>query len=134
MDVTEIRHRNLRFVLECVLPKRGIKRNVDAAQALGGLGSSYLSQLKSGKKMGDDTARKIENALHWPFGRFDSPAWDAATGSVAESAAPYSPTTRMVIEDDREAALIDLFRASDDAGRAIIEAAASAAAAAASKH
>lgn len=46
------------------------------AQQMGGLGSSYLSQLISGKKMGDATARKIEVALGKARGWIDNPQWD----------------------------------------------------------
>ena len=75
MDVIEIRHRNL-LVLLTALEKRGIKKTRDQAQQLGALGSSYLSQLKGGKKMGDTTARKIEYGAGKPYGWLDMPRWD----------------------------------------------------------
>lgn len=76
MDVIEIRHRNL-LVLLTALEKRGIKLRHAQAQQLGGLGSSYLSQLRGGKTMGEETARKIEVAMGKPYGWLDMPRWEA---------------------------------------------------------
>jgi hypothetical protein len=75
MDATEIRHRNL-LVLISTLEGRGVTKNKDQAQQMGALGASYLSQLKGGKKMGDDTARKIETAMRKPRGWMDSAQWE----------------------------------------------------------
>lgn len=83
MDVVETRHRNL-LVLLTDLERRGATRGVDQAQRLGGMNPSYLSQLKGGKKMGDDVARKIELAASRPRGWMDQPQW-TGTESVSRS-------------------------------------------------
>lgn len=77
MDATEIRHRNL-LVLISTLEGRGVTKGKDQAQQMGALGASYLSQLKGGKKMGDDTARKIEAAMRKPRGWMDAAQWEQA--------------------------------------------------------
>lgn len=124
MDITEIRHRNLLYVLTDVLPDRGIVRTKDAAQALGGLGSSYLSQLKGGKKLGDDTARKIEAALRWRHGEFDTPRWNA-TGEVRDPAPPYRTDPESSLST-RERALLENYRAADERTKHVVDAAAAA--------
>jgi len=130
MDVNEIRHRNLLYLVE-KLRARGVIRNIDAAQALGGLGASYLSQLKGGKKLGEDTARKIERANYKPPGWMDRPQWDSATGGVADSTDddledPIGRLMKLLPPDEQ--ALLENYRAAGDAGRAVVEAAAAAAA------
>lgn len=92
MDVTAIRHSNLLALVEA-LNKRGIIKRMDQAQALGGLGSSFLSQLVGGKKMGDDVARKIEAAAEKPHGWLDRVHGDFA-GRVGEE--PPSPYLRPI--------------------------------------
>lgn len=77
MDIFEIRHRNLLAILEA-LEARGVTKNKDQAQQIGALGASYLSQLKAGKKLGEDTARKIEAATRRPNGWMDQPQWKDA--------------------------------------------------------
>ena len=58
MDVYEIRTRNL---LALVAANRASgRKDKDFAQRAGGLVPSHLSQLKAGKKMGDDIARSID--------------------------------------------------------------------------
>lgn len=76
MDVIEIRHRNLLQLLD-ELAQKGATRNVDQAQRLV-MSTSFLSQLKGGKKMGDDVARKIESATSKPHGWMDHPQWDSS--------------------------------------------------------
>jgi len=122
MDVIEIRHRNLLFLLE-QLTGRGITRTKDAAQALGGLGSSYLSQMKGGKTIGEDTARRIEKATYKPHGWMDQPQWSVSEGKVADSvdldrAAEIAKLMELLPSDER--ALLENYRAAGDAGKAAI--------------
>ena len=81
MDVTEVRHRNLRHLL-AALRLRGVSKQKDQAQQLGALGSSYLSQLSAGKTMGDATARKIELAMGHQHGWMDHPQWRETSGTA----------------------------------------------------
>lgn len=126
MDIFDIRTRNLLFVLEQVLAPRGIRRTKDAAQALGGLGSSYLSQLKGGKRIGDETARKIEQSIQWDHGDFDTPQWLA--WGVREPSARYHATETSPMLTPREKALLENYRAASDATKDIVDATAAAAA------
>ncbi|MGE7136188.1 S24 family peptidase [Luteibacter sp. NPDC031894] len=71
MDVFQIRHSNLMALL-LKLERAGTRRAVDQAQRLGGMNPSFLSQLKGGKNMGGDVARKIEQAVQKPHGWMDS--------------------------------------------------------------
>jgi hypothetical protein len=100
MDVVEIRHRNLLALLN-ELDGRGATRAKDQAQRLGGMSPSFLSQLKGGKKMGDDVARKIETSVSKPHGWMDQPQWtsDPVSPSDATHAhAPNPPFRRIRIE------------------------------------
>lgn len=82
VDVIEIRHRNLRALVR-TLEDRGVRLRKDQAQALGGLGSSFLSQLLRGKKMGEDVARKIEAAMSRSHGWMDrSPGTEGVAAGV----------------------------------------------------
>ena len=85
MDVYEIRTRNL---LALVAANRASgRKDKDFAQRAGGLVPSHLSQLKAGKKMGDDIARSIDAGLGKPRGWMDSPHWEEigpATSGVRE--------------------------------------------------
>ncbi|MCR6700876.1 MAG: hypothetical protein NVV68_06890 [Dokdonella sp.] len=76
MNVVQIRNRNLLLVLDR-LRNRGISRRKDQEKVLGGIGQSFLSQLKGGKPMGDEVARKISLALGYDEGWMDRPQWDA---------------------------------------------------------
>lgn len=130
MDVIAIRHRNLLLLLE-QLKVRGITKTKDAAQALGGLGSSYLSQLKGGKLMGDGTARRIEAAIYKPKGWMDQPQWADRQESIADRPeVDKEEALRRLMEllpaDER--ALLENYRAAGDAGKTVVEAAAAAAA------
>ncbi|MDF4024105.1 S24 family peptidase [Luteibacter sp. PPL201] len=71
MDVFQIRHCNLKALL-LELERAGTRRAVDQAQRLGGMNPSFLSQLKGGKNMGGDVARKIEQSVQKPHGWMDS--------------------------------------------------------------
>jgi hypothetical protein len=84
MDIFEIRRRNLALLIDD-LERRGVTRNMDQAQQLGALGSSYLSQLKGGKKIGEDTARKIEAARGLATGWMDMPQWEGAPDSHSQA-------------------------------------------------
>jgi hypothetical protein len=132
MDVFGIRHANLMSLLQ-ELEGRGVTKRKDQAQALGGLGSSFLSQLKGGKKMGQDVARGIEEAIGREHGWMDQlhtydtgdvvrHQWhvgDVSLGShlVRDSRATIRATMRLVyyvrdhaidpITEDKEWALID---------------------------
>lgn len=75
MDIFEIRHRNLMAIIQAI-EARGVTKNKDQAQQLGALGASYLSQLKSGKRIGEDTARKVEAATGRVTGWMDQPQWE----------------------------------------------------------
>lgn len=119
MDIFAIRHRNLQLLIE-QLAARGSRKNMDVAQALGGLGSSYLSQLKAGKKIGDATARKIEAHMLRPSGWMDQAQWDQATG-VAEDTSEYVTQATPTL-DVQEWALIKNYRATDLRGKRMIDA------------
>lgn len=75
MDVLEIRHRNLKWLLKA--NKAAGHRDKDFGQRAGGIDPSYLSQLKNGKTMGEETARGIEEALGKPHGWMDNPQWES---------------------------------------------------------
>jgi phage repressor protein C with HTH and peptisase S24 domain len=98
MDINEIRHRNLLFLIDWLVDRK-VTKNMDQAQQLGALGASYFSQLKGGKKMGDDTARKIETALGRPHGWMDNPQWsqDRAAEPISEYGenVAYLPSQRL---------------------------------------
>lgn len=124
MDVFEIRGRNLQQLLQ-QLSARGITKNIDAAQALGGLGASYLSQLKSGKRIGEDTARKIERALNKSPGWMDQPQWLLAGVHDHEGVYQASaPEQLMAALQQDERALLENYRASNDMAKAMLRAAA----------
>lgn len=124
MDVFETRQRNLLHLLQ-QLGARGITKNVDAAQALGGLGASYLSQLKAGKRIGEETARKIERALHRPQGWMDLPQW--MPSGVREDASPFGVDVverLMGTLPPDERALLENYRAATEGAKAMLRAAA----------
>src|SRR6185312_2760931 len=77
MDVYEIRHRNLLWLMRA--NKAAGHTDKDFGQRAGGIGASFLSQLKGGKPMGDDVARDIDSALGKPKGWMDSPRWEDET-------------------------------------------------------
>lgn len=67
MDIFAIRHRNLL----ALLPREGDGTLTAFAQRAGGMSRSFLSQLKGGKRMGDEVARGLENALALEHGWMD---------------------------------------------------------------
>lgn len=74
MDIFEIRHRNLLTLLGS-MKERGVRLQKDQAQQLG-VAPSFLSQLVSGKKMGEDVARKLEAEARKDHGWMDRQNWD----------------------------------------------------------
>lgn len=76
MDVYEIRNRNLLWLLAA--NKASGQLDKDFGQRAGGIGPAHLSQLKGGKRMGDDIARGIDSGLGKPPGWMDTPQWDGA--------------------------------------------------------
>lgn len=102
MDIFEVRHLNLRELL-AELEASGALRAIDQAQRLGGMNPSFLSQLKSGKKMGEGVARKIEQAMRKPYGWMDVRQHEiAGLDTVSQSDAnvvliPYSAFRRVPV-------------------------------------
>jgi len=79
MDVSEIRHRNLLWLLDA---NKATGRSARAfGQRAGGIGQSMLSQLKAGKPMGNEMARRIDAGLGKPRGWMDNPQWEAEAES-----------------------------------------------------
>lgn len=83
MDVYEIRHRNLLWLLQA--SKAAGHKDKDFGQRAGGIGASFLSQLKSGKPMGPEVARDIDSALGKPKGWMDTPQWDGAEAPTPDA-------------------------------------------------
>lgn len=94
MDIFEVRHQNLRHVLS-ELERSGSPRAIDQAQRLGGMSTSFLSQLKGGKRMGGEVARKIEAALGKPHGWMDLiQRSDEHSVSLFDATAEYVPRSK----------------------------------------
>jgi len=93
MDVIETRYRNLLHLLG-ELEQKGTVRAKDQAQRLDGMNPSFLSQLKGGKKMGEDVARKIEVAAGKPHGWMDVAQFGKATAEADMHSAPSQPVPR----------------------------------------
>lgn len=68
MDVIAIRKHNLTRLVDEILATGKNKKTTAIALDMS---ASFLSQLLGGKKMGDDVARKIENARGLPRGWMD---------------------------------------------------------------
>lgn len=79
MDVTEIRLRNLKRLETDLRAKFKTQKSV-AVQL--DMSPSFLSQLIGGKKMGDEVARKIEDAQNLPHGYMDTPQWNKSRPPV----------------------------------------------------
>lgn len=130
MDIYDFRHANLMALVNGYL-ERGLRMK-EIAQALGGMNSSHLSQLKAGKRIGDEVARKIEAAVGLKPGSMDMPR--ARSGEeqhrsahkVEEQASYY--ITEEVPLTPRELALLRNYRAADERTKNVVDAAASAAA------
>lgn len=82
MDVYEIRHKNLLWLLAANKASGHLAK--DFGQRAGGIVPAHLSQLKAGKRMGDDIARGIDAGLGKPAGWMDSPQWDGAPAPTTE--------------------------------------------------
>jgi hypothetical protein len=91
MDIFDIRRRNLMEMLDA-LARRGITLQKDQAHQLG-MAPSFLSQLKAGKKMGEDVARKLEEETRKARGWMDKPQWDDA-----EETAPQSQSQPLILD------------------------------------
>jgi len=82
MDVSEIRHRNLLWLLEA---NKATGRSARAfGQRAGGIGQSMLSQLKAGKPMGNEMARRIDTGLGKPRGWMDNPQWEGGAAPAMD--------------------------------------------------
>lgn len=108
MDVTAIRYQNLRLLVHEIRKRHPRWLQKDIAAALG-ISASYLSQLTSGKKMGDDVARKIEAARHLKHGWMDT--LQATPTHVRESDGEY-PSRPLRIDPETIAAALRLVRLS----------------------
>ena len=112
MDVAAIRLANLKHLIDLLekQPPAGRLRK-DIAVDLD-LSGSFLSQLVGGKKMGDDVARKIEQARRLPHGWMDQPQWPDGTHVQDADALPYGASHPLRIDPDTIAAAIKLVRLS----------------------
>ncbi|AJQ86221.1 S24 family peptidase [Xanthomonas oryzae pv. oryzicola] len=73
MDIAAIRLNNLRLVIDHLI-EQGCRTRKDQAQRLGDfMSSSYLSQLLSGKPIGNEVARKISLVMERDAGWMDRP-------------------------------------------------------------
>lgn len=70
-DIYGIRHANLMSLISGIRERRPTAREQDIAAALD-LGASHYSQIKSGKAIGDDVARKIEISMGLEYGMMDN--------------------------------------------------------------
>lgn len=107
MDVFDIRTENLRLVVHEITKRRPGRLQKDLAGDLG-LSPSYLSQLMTGKKMGEDVARKIESSRHLAHGWMDH---RQAVPAVKDPHAIYGSHS-MRIDPDTIAAALQLVRLS----------------------
>lgn len=131
MDVSEIRRRNL-LQLIAEIGRGGLRTQADVARELD-MAPSYLAQLKSGKKMGDTVARKLEITAGKPHGWLDIPQWDAdarAASSRAVNEEPPPPYGQVCDQvgplTPEEIALVLNYRAADERTRRALSAAATA--------
>lgn len=83
-DIYGIRRANLLALIEEIKARKPAAREQDIASELD-LGASHYSQIKSGKAIGDDVARKIETAMGLEYGQLDHawryPSQDEATAA-----------------------------------------------------
>ncbi|MFN3310112.1 MAG: hypothetical protein ACK40R_00200 [Thermomonas sp.] len=73
-DIYGIRRANLMSLISDIKARRPGAREQDIAAELD-LGASHYSQIKSGKVIGDDVARKIETAMGLEYGWLDNPSY-----------------------------------------------------------
>lgn len=108
MDVVSTRHRNFLALIASISEKQPRLLQREIALALN-LDPSYYAQLKAGKKMGDETARKIEAAYKLSHGWLDVPR---NVLGVAETTGPYGTSQPLRIDPDTIAAALRLVRLS----------------------
>ncbi|HDS1654966.1 TPA: hypothetical protein QEL76_002926 [Stenotrophomonas maltophilia] len=78
MDAITARHLNLQALVATLKPQLGTQKAIAIHLDMA---PSYLNQLLSGKKMGDDVARKIERAAGLSHGWLDQPRSDDGAGA-----------------------------------------------------
>lgn len=108
MDIADIRFENLRMLVHEIRKRNPRWKQRDVAAALG-MSASYLSQLTGGKKMGDDVARKIEDARHLQHGWMDALQ---TTPHRVEERTPSYLSRPLRIDPDTIAAALQLVRLS----------------------
>lgn len=125
MDVFEIRHRNLLYLIEQLAARS--PRQKDIAQALGGFSAAHFSQLKAGARMGEQVARKIEQAIGMETGWMDRPQWPPAVvkDDPEISYINQSVDKNYLLPDEQR--IIDLYRRASPTAKAMLMAAAEAA-------
>ncbi len=109
MDVTAIRHENLRRLIEEIRARNPRWLQKDIASALG-MSASYLSQLVAGKKMGDEVARKIEVERHLTHGWMDQ--LQVTRNGLGENPPPAYGSRPLRIDPETIAAALRLIRLS----------------------
>jgi len=83
MDAITARHLNLQALVATLKPQLGTQKAIAIHLDMA---PSYLNQLLSGKKLGDDVARKIERAAGLSHGWLDQPrSEDSAANAAAGS-------------------------------------------------
>lgn len=127
MDVFEIRHRNLLYLIEQLAARS--PRQKDIAQALGGFSAAHFSQLKAGARMGEQVARKIEQAIGMETGWMDRPQWPQQQVKDGPPAAYANQVGKDHLLPD-EQRIIELYRLSSPTAKAMLMAAAEASVAA----
>jgi transcriptional regulator with XRE-family HTH domain len=109
MDASAIRWENLRLLVHQLERRgKGIRLKKDVAIELG-MSASYLSQLLTGKKMGDDVARKIEVTQGLEHGWMDKLQTERGS-SVQDSGESYRVSQSLRMDPDTIAASLKLVR------------------------
>ncbi|HDS1303543.1 TPA: hypothetical protein QEK28_000341 [Stenotrophomonas maltophilia] len=80
MDAITARHLNLQALVATLKPQLGTQKAIAIHLDMA---PSYLNQLLSGKKLGDDAARKIERAAGLSHGWLDQPRSEDAAADAA---------------------------------------------------
>ena len=107
LDINGIRQANLQALTDQIRRGRPDLREMDVALALD-LSPSFFSQLKGGKVIGDDVARKIEIARSLPFGWMDN-IHPETTQRIGEDPGSYQSHT-LRIDPETIAAALKLVR------------------------
>lgn len=95
-DIYGIRRANLLSLISGIKVRRPGAREQDIAAELD-LGASHYSQIKSGKVIGDDVARKIETAMGLEYGWLDNPSY-----RYAPMEERFGTGSRYMVRDDSE--------------------------------